>query len=519
MFTSVQNIWNIIEKYNQERKKLAQIRSEYLRKRYSFNNQEDTADDEEYSSDTSDNQEDIFDDEEDTSDDEASENFENRCIPGIEMCLRKASIQDLHDLHREHRIEDFNGSLIQFCLANRWYTVLELLFKKGIDVNVVLDNVGTTPLMQAVANVFGLKAASVRFVKFLLESGADVNKTTKEQDATALHSAVGSTCDIKGQYRLEIIKLLLQYGANPNAATVEKITPLYQAVSSNLLEEAKILLDYSADVDTCVEQGYYKGMTPWSHAIHNNSFRMVKCLLDGGADPNISDICHKNRKPLHFAVAKGNLAIVKLLVLKGTCDLNAVDTNGTTPLHIIASYGKKKNVRHYKSIITLLLGKGAGLYQKDKAHKAPIDYLSSDNVRYFTPFYSKYLKSVCRRHALPSTWENKPDIVQSFVIAKNNPTLAPWLTQSLGFPFFMELKCTEEKSLFAKLKQMVLSENAILKWLYHYNRLPIEIKIRILQEVVLFKVRECHQQDIIKPDCVENLLYHANKVSSSQSTV
>jgi hypothetical protein len=59
------------------------------------------------------------------------------------------------------------------------------------------------------------------------------------------------------------------------------------------------------------------GVTPLYAAIKTNDFKVVKLLLDNGADPNFSAKMGWELFPLGFAVFKKNLEIIKLLLEKG----------------------------------------------------------------------------------------------------------------------------------------------------------------------------------------------------------
>jgi hypothetical protein len=90
---------------------------------------------------------------------------------------------------------------------------------------------------------------------------------------------------------VELMKLLLAHGADPNIATAHKVTPLM--VASGI--------------------GWVEGVTyEWSPA---ESVEAVKMLLDLGNDPNaISD---EGRTALHGAAHKGRNAVVQMLVDHG----------------------------------------------------------------------------------------------------------------------------------------------------------------------------------------------------------
>lgn len=71
------------------------------------------------------------------------------------------------------------------------------------------------------------------------------------------------------------------------------------------------------------------GRTLLAVAAHHNSVECARVLLAAGARPNRADAL--GRTPLHHACARGNEAIVKVLVLEGRADVLREDRSGDTP--------------------------------------------------------------------------------------------------------------------------------------------------------------------------------------------
>jgi ankyrin repeat protein len=81
-------------------------------------------------------------------------------------------------------------------------------------------------------------------VKALLARGARPTVPSRDQGFTPLHSAVAT--DV-GAGQPEIVRLLLEAGADPNATSREGGTPLHTAAFTGDLEIAELLLAYGAD--------------------------------------------------------------------------------------------------------------------------------------------------------------------------------------------------------------------------------------------------------------------------------
>lgn len=94
---------------------------------------------------------------------------------------------------------------------------------------------GFQPL--GLASFFGHTA----LVELLLDSGAEVGSASRNPlNVQPINSAVA------GQH-LEITRLLLAHGADPNARQGENITPLHAAAQNGQIEMIQLLLDHGAD--------------------------------------------------------------------------------------------------------------------------------------------------------------------------------------------------------------------------------------------------------------------------------
>lgn len=120
-----------------------------------------------------------------------------------------------------------------------------------VDINTRRPRDGRTALS------FAAELGSVKMTKFLLDHGALVNirqytRTCADSKGptfiggrTPLHWAADSGASTKG----EIIKLLLDHGANPNAATSAGRPALQFVCMQGDCKSARILLDRGADVN------------------------------------------------------------------------------------------------------------------------------------------------------------------------------------------------------------------------------------------------------------------------------
>ena len=112
-------------------------------------------------------------------------------------------------------------------------------------------------------------------VKRKLDSGFELDDAS-DDGYTALHLAAYFG-------RLEVARLLLERGADPNAVAQNdsRVTPLHSAVSARHRDLAGLLLALGASANVVQKGGY----TPLHSAAHNGDEAIVDLLLLRGADP------------------------------------------------------------------------------------------------------------------------------------------------------------------------------------------------------------------------------------------
>jgi len=91
---------------------------------------------------------------------------------------------------------------------------------------------------------------------------------------------------------LEVVKLLLEHGADPNVKNRDGKTPLHNAASEGHLEVVKLLLERGADPNVKDDDGN----TPLHNAAWRGHLEVVKLLLEHGADPNVQETTLTKRR-------------------------------------------------------------------------------------------------------------------------------------------------------------------------------------------------------------------------------
>lgn len=110
---------------------------------------------------------------------------------------------------------------------------------------------------------------------------------------------------------VEIIELLLQHGASPNARCEGGGTPLLMAAAFGNTAAVQRLVAGGADVDDCDDQG----VTATHFAINREHAEVVRLLLDLGAQPDLKDAAGRTALDVAHELQRGEL--VKLLESRG----------------------------------------------------------------------------------------------------------------------------------------------------------------------------------------------------------
>ncbi|KAL3936424.1 MAG: hypothetical protein SGBAC_008253 [Bacillariaceae sp.] len=134
-------------------------------------------------------------------------------------------------------IIDGHSTVVIQALKARKYEFAQELIKKGALINMA-DSDGFNPLHHAILQ------SNLESTELLLRNGADVDaKTENEQSISSLAIAVIVNGRIGSMQSREVIKLLVQYGADVSLACgLMKATALHFAIRENDLELVKLLL-------------------------------------------------------------------------------------------------------------------------------------------------------------------------------------------------------------------------------------------------------------------------------------
>lgn len=169
-----------------------------------------------------------------------------------------------------------------------------------------------------------IAAGSVEDVRRHLAVNPEAAHRGQRPGLTPLHQAIL-------RRRLEIAQVLLEAGADVNAADPDGRTPLHLAVERNEVALICALMAREADPHRRDRVGW----TPLHHAAAKNRLEALTALLDGGGSPTV--LSERGGTPLHEAAASGDAALVRLLLDRGA-DPAVVSTTGVTAHDIAVEF-------------------------------------------------------------------------------------------------------------------------------------------------------------------------------------
>ncbi|HEX4273785.1 MAG TPA: ankyrin repeat domain-containing protein [Bryobacteraceae bacterium] len=250
-------------------------------------------------------------------------------------------------------------------------------------------------------------------VQGLVEAGVDVNKTSPVDKSTSLVIAISN-----GHY--DVAKYLVDHGADSNIETIDGLAPLYATIESrwapvawtptaftsaagitqqqtNYLDLMKLLLEHGANPNAKINKTLWfdpphhndswakaAGTTAFWRAAQATDLDAMKLLVSHGADPKIASA--ERDTPLAVAAGvgwNGNfstnapnsfMAAAKYLVEDIQIDVNAADASGYTAAMGAAYRGDNE-------IIQYLIAKGARLDVKTKRGWSVTDMANGPYLR------------------------------------------------------------------------------------------------------------------------------------------
>jgi len=311
------------------------------------------------------------------------------------------------DVHA--RQERFGETALMWAAAQNNAAAVRVLAEAGADLNATSDvlkfpefkfitsGMVTTALPRGgwTALMYAARQGSIEAAEALADAGADLNRTDPEGGTALILAIINAHFDLAAA--------LLRKGADPNIADITGMTALYAAVDMNTLgpmlsrpgpkitdkldaaDLAKVLLEHKADPNARLKRPILgrhhdsgdaslgEGTTPLMRAAKTVDVRVMRLLLEGGADPTLTQRDYTT--PLMIALggsrggpaaAEGTIIEALQLFLDYGADVDAFNANGQTAVHLAAQRGAD-------SVVKFLAERGAKLDMKNKQGRTPLD--------------------------------------------------------------------------------------------------------------------------------------------------
>ncbi len=205
------------------------------------------------------------------------------------------------------------------------YNIQDNTLKLNLNLNIK-NRDGLTPLYIASQNGY------LEIVRELIQQGANVDLCGVE-NATPLIVASFSG-------HLEIVQELLQHQANVNCKTNSGYTALHEACLFGNLSVVQELLKHNPDVNAMLNDG----TTPLFLACQNGHADVAQVLLQYGANIDFAKLdtdANLLITPLSIAAQNGHIDVIQVLLQF----INTVNNDSYTPLHVFCIYGQVNAVK------------------------------------------------------------------------------------------------------------------------------------------------------------------------------
>lgn len=128
-----------------------------------------------------------------------------------------------------------------------------------------------------------------------------------------------------------------------DAKSKSNLSALHMAIKQRDFEIVRFLVESGAEVN--IQDGL--GFSPLYYAVVQNLYDISKYLLKHEANPNLQN--HIGNAPLHQIAFKGKLELMDLLLEHGA-NVNLKNNNGLKPLHFAQKNGGAAIIQAFKSI-------------------------------------------------------------------------------------------------------------------------------------------------------------------------
>lgn len=249
-------------------------------------------------------------------------------------------------------------------------------------------------------------------VKEFLAKGAKVDDTDERGESALMKAA--------WMGKLEIVKILIDAGANAKQTDKYSYTPLMKAIqgAQAFSKDGKPMFagsDYENTMKVLIASGVkinatnHVGATALQIALDESPFhgdaetvgRLVKILLEGGADPNVGE-----RSVLFTAAMNGQTEAIQALVNSGKLDIHSRNVSGETALMLAVEKGHVDTAR-------VLVTSGADVNEQDKSGRTVLIVASEKGN-------SELVQNILELGANPIQKDNEGKTALHYAVAKGD---------------------------------------------------------------------------------------------------
>lgn len=240
---------------------------------------------------------------------------------------------------------EFNGpwTPMPYIIESGSNILLKKMLSKGYNVEtrftmdgLISNDPGTTTYN---ALLLALFYGNEKMVQMLLSAKANPNVELKG-GLTPLSIVLLPLNPADSTTKLRMLKSLLQFKANPNVTTENVIPPLGIAIETNNADAVELLIKAKANVNAKL----LDGSSMLEYAEEFGDEKIIQLLKKAGATVPFSGSF------IAYCIANPNMTEKMVLAaIKEGADVNEVNSDGVTPLHILADYGT--NVKAMQVII------------------------------------------------------------------------------------------------------------------------------------------------------------------------
>lgn len=242
---------------------------------------------------------------------------------GIEEAMRQAKIN-------ENKNQDYSEEAFE-AIKNKDVAKLVEILETGVHPDTLKDNYGNYAI-ETIGRNWHPEAVHLEMFKLLLDFGADPNKTN--YDKLLIQEF---TIRATNEFGDEMVRSLVEAGSDINAISPEGLSTLHCACRSGMLWFVQYLLESGADANLKDKD---EERTPLHYVLQSkrNGAAIIDLLLEYGADKNSLYTFYRYKNAFELTAT---IEVVEKLVEIGF-DINMANKNGYPSIVEIAEYGSSE---------------------------------------------------------------------------------------------------------------------------------------------------------------------------------